>query len=139
MKKTYKSDKSKLFICWLIASAIIGFVLVLAIGVLLIQLNVHRDVLFRTLLFIGCSSIAPAAYLAFYYWNIQIEVDAQAVTFIRGRKPYLCFRFSGNDFGSLVNVTIEGLGKHTARFLQVFPHGAQHGAGAQHPPQQQWR
>jgi len=96
-------------------------------GGLLLLLDLHRDTLAILQPFTGFFSIVLAVYLAFYCWNIMIEVNEDEVVFVRSKKPYLRFKFSENSFSFLVETTIFELGKTTSRFLSVFPNGAEHG------------
>jgi hypothetical protein len=99
----------------------------MAAGGLMMLLDTHRDTFFRLLPFVACLSIIVASYLAFFYWNIKVEVDTQEVRFLRSKRVYLRFNFSENIFTFSVDTNINQFGKTTARFLRVFPHGAKYG------------
>jgi len=77
--------------------------------------------------FVACASIVLSSYLAFFYWNIKVAVDAQEVVFMRGKKPYLRFKFSENGFSSSQYTLTSGVVKSTDRLLYVFSHNAERG------------
>jgi hypothetical protein len=127
MIKVYKSSKIKVLFCWIVFLILTGFLLTMAAGGLMMLLDTHRDTFFGLLPFVACLSIIVASYLAFFYWNIKVEVDTKEVRFLRGKRVYLRFNFSENILTFSVNTNINQFGRTTDRFLRVFPRGAKYG------------
>lgn len=130
VKKIYESSKPRVFFSWAVTAILTTFLLSQAAGLLLMWTDIHRDTILNALPFIVLFSVALASYLAFFWWNIKVEVNDQEVVFFRGKKAYLRFKFEENSFSAVVFTDAGGWGKSAgALFLQVLPHGAERSRG----------
>jgi len=129
-KKIYESSKAKVFVSWILAATLTMFLSTIFVGLFIMWADVHRDTFFDLLPYLVLFSVAIATYLALFRWNIKVEVTDREVIFLRAGRSYQQFKFSENNFSSLVEKTLGDfgfIGATTYRFLQVFPHGAEHG------------
>jgi len=107
----YKSSFSKVFISFVKTTVSISFIVIVLFGALLLLLErlgeggyyMVRDTLSTAIYAIAVLSAAVAAYLAFCRHNITIEVNADAIRFLRGKKEYQYFPFAGFTFTSQVS------------------------------------